>query len=160
MFMPKIITNLFKNLTEIEKEEIRQAEKQFGEIGLYEYVQKGVRLEEIIKFIFDGFVLKNFIRDAILWDSFKSLLQKVFLIASKKSDKPDGIQVWIKDTTNPTAINIAFSIKKEEELFNLMVTLREKLTTNIFSVNKDQEKGKIIWMGFDRENKVWRIQIL
>jgi len=158
--MPRIITNLFKNLTELEKEEIKQAGKQFGEIGLYEYVQKGVGLEEIIKFIFDGFVLKNFIRDAILWDSFKFLLQKVFLIASKKSDKPHGIQVWIKDTTNPAAINIAFSIKKEEELFDLMVTLREKLTTNVFSINKDQEKGKIIWMGLDRENKVWTIQIL
>ena len=158
--MPRIITNLFKNLTESEKEEIKRIGKEFGEIGLYEYIQKSIELEKIIKFIFDGFVLKNLVRDALLWDSFKLLLQKVFLIAGKKSNKPQGIQVWIKDTTNPAVINIAFSIKKKEELSSLMVTLREKLTTSVFSVNQDQEKGKIIWMGFDRENKVWTIQVL
>jgi nitrate reductase NapAB chaperone NapD len=158
--MLQIATNIFKNLSKIEKEEIKTAGKKFGKIEIHEYFQKGVGLEEIIKFIFDEFALKNLIEDVLLWDSFKSLLQKIFNIAITKSEIPTGIQIWIRDITNPAAINIAFSIKTLDDIQELLVSLRTKLDIEIFSVKKEQQKGKIFLVAFDKENNNWLIKIL
>ena len=59
--MPTIATNYFDKLTELEKEEIKEAGKVFGDVKLYEYIQKGAGLEEFIKFILSDFNLKNLI---------------------------------------------------------------------------------------------------
>jgi hypothetical protein len=158
--MPKIVTNIFKDLTDEEKKEIELAGVGLGRVEIGEYVEKGFGLEEVIKFIFDGFVLTKFLRDALLWDCFKSLLQKVFDVVSKKKKSPIELQTWIRDVTNPAAINVTFSVKTPEDIHELLTSLRTKLDAEVFSNDKEKLKGKIIWMGFDRENKIWKIQIL
>ena len=158
--MIRISTTFFKNLSEKDKKEIQLAASKLGQIEIYEYIQKGLGLEEVTKFILDGFILKNFIRDALLWDYFKLLLQKIFDIVVKKSKKPPEVQIWIKDISNVASINITFSIKNKEDIQNFLTPLRTKLDAEIFSPKKELQKGKIFWLAFDKETNIWTIQIL
>lgn len=158
--MPRIATNMFRSLTEEEQNDIKKAGRTLGEIEISEYVQKELGTEEIIKFIFDDFNLRNVIRDALLWDSLKSLLGHMFNLISRKLSQPAEIQIWIRDITNPAGLNISFSIKQKQEIQDLLIILRTKLEDEIFSKNKEQEKGKIFWIAFDRERKNWLIKIL
>ena len=115
---------------------------------------------EFIKFILSDFNLKNLIRDAIIWDGFKLLLQKIFSVITKKTNKPTEIQVWIEDKNNPASVNIALSIKKIEDIQELMVSLKAKLEVEIFSVSKEQQKGKIFWITLDKDSQNWLVKIL
>ena len=158
--MPKIITNIFGKLSEKDKDEIKNAANIFGELGIAEYIQKGLGLEEVVKLIFSDFNLKNIVRDAMLWESFKSLIAHIFKIVSGKIEKQTEIQIWIQDTKNPAGLNAAFSLKNEQNIQDLLTTLRTKLENDIFSKNREQEKGKIFLAAFDKEEQVWLIKIL
>ena len=158
--MPRITTNLLKELTEFEKEEIRKTGKEFGEIELGEHVQKNLNLKETVKFVLDGFLLKKLLGNVSLWNLFESLLQKLFLIARNKNGAPLEIQFWIRDTSNPAALNIAFGAREEDEFKDRIISLKNKLITDIFSTHRELEKNKIIWIGFDEENNLWSIQFL
>jgi len=158
--MPVIATNIFKKLTDQDKKELQEISKGFGGVEISEYIQKGLDVEEVVKYILDGFALKNIVRDAILWDSFKALLRFLFNIAVRKFNKIIEMQIWIRDINNPAAINITFSIKEEKEVQDLFVVLRSQLENEIFIKRKESEKGKIIWVAFDRETKSWLIKTL
>jgi len=156
--MPRIITNIFKKLTEPEKKEIKKLSEEFGDVEFFELTQKEPDLKDSIKFILDNFNIKKIIENISLLDSFKSLLQKLLLISENKSEIPIEIQFWFKDTLNPAALNIAFAVKEVAELRNMIDSLKNKLITDIFSVHKELSGDKIIWIGFDKENNSCKIQ--
>lgn len=157
--MKEIATNFFDKLTESEKTEIKNIEG-IGGIELNEYIQKGIGMGEIAKFIFSNFDLKDLIRDAVIWDGFKILLQKIFSIVAKKSEKPVEIQIWVTDTANSVPINIALSIKKLDDIGEVMVSLKAKLETDVFPNLAKQEKGKIFWITLDKDTQGWLVKIL
>lgn len=158
--MLTVATTISDTLSEEEKKEIKSVAPVFDSLEIKKYVEKALGMEDIIKFIFEGFVLKNFIRDAVLWDSFKSLLEKLYNIAAKRRENHEEIQIWIQDTSNPAAIDIAFSFKNLEELNGLMVTLREKVITVVLKTEREKEEGKIFWFGYDQTKKEWVLKIL
>lgn len=158
--MPNIVTNIFRQFSKEEKDGIKNAGKILGELSIAEYIQKGLELKDAVKFIFSDFDLKNLARDAVLWESFKSLIIYIFKIVIGKIEKPTEVQIWIQDTKNPAGLNATFSIKHEQDIQDLLTTLRTKLENEIFSKNREQEKGKIFWAAFDREKQVWLIKIL
>lgn len=158
--MFRIATTIYKNLTQEEKNAIKYVGRSLGDFEVLEYIQKELGQENIIKFIFDDFNLRNSVKDASLWDLLKSLLIYIFNLVKKKLNRQFEIQIWIRDTTNPAGLNVAFSIKQQEEIQDLLITLKTKLKNEIFSKNKEQEKGKIFWVAFDRETKDWLIKIL
>lgn len=158
--MPTIATNIHKELSTIEKKEILAAAKPLGVIQIHEYKEKGVGLEEIIKFICEGFDLKRVLLDSVLWDSFKSLFEFVYRLVAKKFKKAKEVQFWIRDTSNPSAINIAFSLQQENGVHDLFILLRTKLDHDIFSKKREQESSKIFWIAYDNQTKEWLIKVL
>ncbi len=158
--MLNIATNIFRKLSEEDKKEIQKPEDVFGEVEISEYIQKGLEVEDVVKFILQGLIFENFVKDALLWESFQQLLRSIFNIAVKRDDKPREVQIWVQDTTNPASLNIAFSMKQEEAIKNLLTTLRTKLGEDVFSKNKHQEAGKILWVAFDKETNKWLIKTL
>lgn len=158
--MPTIATDLFGKLTEIEKEELKSIGGVFNTIKFTEYTQKAAETAGVIKIIFDGFNIKDISQNISLWDSFRALLKEMFKIAEREKDEFVEVQVWIRDTSNPSAMNITFSAKQGEELSDLLLTLRGSLDTNIFALGKEKEPGKLIFMGFDKERRGWTMQIL
>lgn len=158
--MSRIITTEFKKLSEDEKERLSETGKDLGHFDFFEYVQKGMGLEGDVKYIFDDFNLRNIVKNLLLWDSLKTLLSNVFNLTSKKFNQLTEVQVWIRDTNNPAALNISFSIKQEKEIHDLLTILRTELENDIFSKNREQESGKIFWVAFDREKKDWLIKVL
>jgi len=158
--MLKISTNIFKKISEEEKKDIQNLGKDFGSISVHDYSEKGIGLEEVIKVIFQGFALKGIIENTVLWGSLKELIGLIFNISVKKFDKPVEVQVWISDASNLAALNVVFSIKKESEIHDLFTALRIKLNEDVFSKGKEQEKGKIFWIAFDKENEDWLVKVL
>jgi len=158
--MLNIATNIFRKLSDEDKKEIQKPEDVFGKVEISEYIQKGLESEEVAKFIFQGFIFRNLIEDVLLWESFQQLFKSIFNITIKKVDRQTEVQIWVQDTSNPASLNVVFSIKQEEDIKNLLITLRTKLEEDIFSKNKQQETGKILWVAFDKETSKWLIKTL
>lgn len=155
--MALIATNIFSKLTEKDKEELQNFNEKFGKIEVYEYITEGLDIKDVVTFILEGFSIKNFLRDSILWDLLKELIQKLVELSVNRVGKSSNINLWVKDTKTKPPLNISFSITEADAIPELMISLKQTLDTQL---RKDFQKDKIVWIAYDVEKKEWNIKVL
>ena len=103
--------------------------------------------------------LKTFISEIILWDKFFDiikLLKNISAIRCKNND----YQYWLIDTSNNSAINIAFAVNEKITIDLLASSLKTFLNGEIFEKKVEEKKDKIILVGWDTENLRWMSDII
>ncbi|PIS14854.1 hypothetical protein COT64_00410 [Candidatus Shapirobacteria bacterium CG09_land_8_20_14_0_10_39_12] len=154
--MTLIATNIFSKLTKEDKQELRDFNEKFGKIDVYEYITEALDIKDVVTFILEGFDVKNFLRDSILWDLLKELIQKLVELSASRTGKSNKINFWVKDTRTQPPLNISFSIMETGAIPELLISLKQTLDKQ---VGEDFQKGKIIWITYDIEKKEWNIKV-
>lgn len=154
--MPNVSTNIHKDLTAVELKKIREFDTKLGNIEILNYVQKTEGLSKVVNFVLDGFSIRNLVADPIVWEMFISFIRSLSTLSKEKRKNAD-IQFWIRDSTQPIPLNIAFSVKDTLTVDEITVELPNMLQSDF---EKYLNKEALVWFAFDIETKLWSMKVL
>lgn len=154
--MPSITTNIYKELNKKDKNELKKFDKQFGKIEFYEPIEKGVEAVEFVRFIFDGFNVKDFLRDNLLWEALTGLGVVLYGVAKRKRRNQE-IHFWIKDLSGNFPINLAFSAKNKREINKIMSQARRAIQKSLKKYKP--KKKEIVWISYDPQTDTWKTKV-
>ncbi len=149
--MIKISTNIHDDLTTSDKAEIVKLHNKFGKLKLFKYVEKRIGVQNVAKFILEGFKLEDLLEDVSLWEALIKLCTTLLNIAKKRRDINISAQIWIRDMSTKTPTSAAFTITDDKKVGDLMSGLRSLLSTSI----PKTRKGQIIWIFYSETQSKW-----
>jgi hypothetical protein len=157
-------TNIYNKLSTVHKESVEKDVAQLFKIKervkLNEYKEKKVGDNGRIKFFIGGVPLKETLADIEVWDLFTKLLKNIFRFSKEDSSEMIELQFWVTSLSKPQPINIFFSVRNEEDVVEKLPLLRDTLMISKVFEEKNIQKGKILIVGYENEEKVWRINYI
>ena len=153
-----VITNSILKLSTQEKAEIKEKASLVSAPQKVAYSETDFKSEDT-RWIVEGINLNTIVTDIVRWDQFGDLISAMQAITDAKFPNKD-VQYFIMDSSNPSPITIIYSLNSNSKIEDLLVLLREKMTTDIFSLNQQLQEGKNIIVNFSRETKLWSTLIL
>ena len=137
----EIGTNIYNELTEDEKRKIAKTFSSIGEVKLFNYDEKGLPVQDIVKFVFRDFNLLHVVRDGFIYGIFAGGIKWLWDLAHKKKPKAE-VEVWISFNS----INIILSDVELEKCLDSLPKIMLGL---------HMEEGKTYWLTF--KNGSWTI---
>lgn len=162
--MITIGTNKFKKLSSAHRKAVANLAikilHQDESFSLSEYKEAEAQEDGAIRFFFGNFPLKEMVKEITMWDSLVLLLNTIFNYSQEDIPEITEVQFWITSLEDTTPVNLFFSAKKQDDIKDRMLSLRETLTTaDVFSPKK-VSSGKIAIVGYDKNEGEWRINYL
>lgn len=155
--MITVATNIFGELTPEEKSQLVTAFRSVDSAEVFEYIEKGLNIEQLAKFIFSGVNLLDLVRDGLMWDLLKKAFARLASLVQEKYGNSREVQIWIQDDHHPVTINVAFALKKKEDISKQIDSLKEVLKTRVLTRNLES-KGPIFWLAYDGETNSWQVK--
>lgn len=135
----KIATNIYQEISENEKKDIIDSFKKISDVEIFEYREKGISVEEIVKFLIQDLNLFKIIRNGVIFSAFRLGIKTLWNLARDKRPK-SKVQGWIIIDS----INIILPNEGIDETLNSLPKILEGI-----------KKDKKYWITF--ENGSWKV---
>lgn len=164
--MITIGTNIYNELSEAHRKSISSSMDQIAEQKnrLVLLLQKSVEFNpnDSAKFYLANFPIYKIINDITQWNIFSDILKNLLIYAKQDVKTINDFQFVVNFYYISTSISVFFSAKNEISLKEKVSSMREEILKIVSDISEKNKlvKDKLVILGYDTENKKWKVNYL